>query len=95
MARYANAREGVDVTYLRHAFVCRALSHDAARPLDTGIVRAVWMTPGEVLAARGRHRSPVVERTVLDWSAGRRFPLDLVWAHPDAVAGPGPGGAPS
>jgi 8-oxo-dGTP pyrophosphatase MutT (NUDIX family) len=93
MARYANARQGVDVTYLRHAFVCRALSHDASRPLDSGIVRAVWMTPDEVLAARGRHRSPAVERTVLDWSAGRRFPLDLVWAHPDAVAGPG--GAPS
>ena len=89
MARYANAKEGVDVTYLRHAFVCRALSHDASRPLDTGIVRAVWMTPDEVLAARGRHRSPAVERTVLDWAAGRRFPLDLVWTHPDAVAGPG------
>lgn len=88
MARYANARQGVDVTYLRHAFVCRALSHDASRPLDSGIVRAVWMTPDEVLAARGRHRSPAVERTVLDWSAGRRFPLDLVWVHPDAVAGP-------
>ncbi len=89
MARYANAKEGVDGTYLRHAFVCRALSHDASRPLDTGIVRAVWMTPDEVLAARGRHRSPAVERTVLDWAAGRRFPLDLVWTHPEAVAGPG------
>lgn len=87
MARYANAKEGVDVTYLRHAFVCRALSHDAARPLDEGIVRAVWMTPEEVLAARGRHRSPAVERTVLDFVAGRRFPLDLIWTHPDAVSG--------
>ena len=85
MARYANAKEGVDVTYLRHAFVCRPLSHDAARPLDTGIVRAFWMTPDEILAERARHRSPAVERTVLDWQAGRRFPLDLIWTHPDAV----------
>jgi phosphatase NudJ len=84
MARYANAKEGVDV---RHAFVCRALSHDAARPLDDGIVRAVWMTPDEILAARERHRSPAVERTVLDFVAGRRFPLDLIWTHPDAVSG--------
>lgn len=91
MARYANPKEGVDVTYLRHAFVCRALAHDASRPLDAGIVRAVWMTPDEVLAARARHRSPAVERTVLDWTAGRRFPLDLVWTHPGAVAGPGGG----
>ncbi len=88
MARYANAREGVDVTYLRHAFVCRPLSHDASRPLDDGIVRALWMTPDEILAARERHRSPAVERTVLDWVAGRRFPLDLVWTHPEAAAGP-------
>ena len=89
MARYANAKEGVDVTYLRHAFVCRALSHDAARPLDEGIVRAVWMTPDEILAVRERHRSPAVERTVLDYVAGRRFPLDLIWTHPDAVSGTG------
>ncbi len=87
MARYANAKEGVDVTYLRHAFVCRALTHDAARPLDEGIVRAVWMTPDEILAARERHRSPAVARTVLDFVAGRRFPLDLIWTHPDAVSG--------
>jgi 8-oxo-dGTP pyrophosphatase MutT (NUDIX family) len=107
MARYRSAREGVDVTYLRHAFVCRPLSHDAARPLDTGIVRALWMTPDEILAAPGRHRSPAVERTVRDWLAGRRFPLDLIWTSPDAIdpppadgtaqppSGPGaPGAAP-
>jgi 8-oxo-dGTP pyrophosphatase MutT (NUDIX family) len=86
MARYASAKEEVDVTYLRHAFVCRPLSHDAARPLDVGIVRAFWMTPDEILAERARHRSPAVERTVRDWLAGRRFPLDLIWTHPDAVA---------
>jgi 8-oxo-dGTP pyrophosphatase MutT (NUDIX family) len=85
MARYASVKDGVDVTYLRHAFVCRPLSHDAARPLDIGIVRALWMTPDEILAERARHRSPVVERTVRDWLAGRRFPLDLIWTHPDAV----------
>jgi 8-oxo-dGTP pyrophosphatase MutT (NUDIX family) len=89
MARYASVKEGVDVTYLRHAFVCRPLSHDAARPLDTGIVRAFWMTPDEILTERARHRSPAVERTVLDWLAGRRFPLDLIWTHPDVV-GPRP-----
>ena len=47
------------------------------------------MTPDEILAARERHRSPAVERTVLDYVAGRRFPLDLIWTHPDAVSGTG------
>lgn len=91
MARYANARAGVDVTYLRHAFVCRPLAHDAARALDHGIVRALWMTPDEILAQADRHRSPLVERTVRDWLAGRRHPLDLLWAHPSAL---GAGAAP-
>jgi 8-oxo-dGTP pyrophosphatase MutT (NUDIX family) len=85
MARYENAAEGVDVTYLRHAFVCRALSHDAARVLDQPVERALWLTPAEILEAAGRHRSPLVARTVADFSAGRRYPLDLVWSHPSAL----------
>jgi 8-oxo-dGTP pyrophosphatase MutT (NUDIX family) len=87
MARYENAAEGVDVTYLRHAFVCRPLSHDAQRALDHPVVRALWMTPGEILEARDRHRSPLVERTVADFVAGRRHPLDLVWSPPSALYG--------
>ena len=51
MGRYRSATHGVDVTYLRHAFVCRPLRDEPGRPLDTGIVRALWMTPVEVLAA--------------------------------------------
>lgn len=88
MARYANARTGVDVTYLRHAFVCRPIDHDPGRPLDAPVLRALWLTPEEILAESARHRSPAVERTVRDWLSGRRFPLDLVWTDPGAIAGP-------
>ena len=42
-------------------------------------------TPAEILAVPERHRSPAVERTVRDWLAGRRFPLDLIWTSPDAI----------
>ncbi|MFZ4756794.1 MAG: NUDIX hydrolase [Burkholderiaceae bacterium] len=91
MGRYRSATHGVDVTYLRHAFVCRPLRDEPGRPLDTGIVRALWMTPDEVLAAATRHRSPLVARTVLDYVAGRRFPLDLIWTHPDAIGSAVPG----
>jgi UDP-N-acetylglucosamine 2-epimerase len=45
----------------------------------------------EVLAAATRHRSPLVARTVLDYVAGRRFPLDLIWTHPDAIGSAVPG----
>lgn len=64
--------------YLRFAFAAEPLSHDPARPLDTGIVQALWMTPGELQAAQARHRSPLVWRVVADHLAGRRYPLSLL-----------------
>lgn len=54
----------------------------AARPLDAGIVRAVWLAYDEVLACRDRHRSPLVLQCIDDLRAGRRFPLDLVRHYP-------------
>ena len=71
------ANEG-DITYLRFAFAGELGAHDAERQLDTGILRAVWMTPAEIEATRARHRSPLIWQCVLDWQAGRRFPLDLI-----------------
>jgi 8-oxo-dGTP pyrophosphatase MutT (NUDIX family) len=94
MARFRPASPGADVTYLRHAFVCRPVSHDAGRPLDRGIVRALWMTPDEIDRDRARHRSPLVARTVADYLSGRRFPLDLLWADPDAHQAPDAGAVP-
>jgi len=67
-----------DITYLRFAFAGELGAFDPGRPLDAGILRAVWMTPDEIGACAGRHRSPLVGQCVSDWLAGRRFPLDLV-----------------
>jgi len=64
--------------YLRFAFAAEPLVHDATRALDDGIVRALWMTPGELRAAQDRHRSPLVWQTVADHLAGRRQPLSLL-----------------
>ena len=64
--------------YLRMAFEARAVSHETDRALDEGIVRALWLSPEELLAARARHRSPLVWRVVEDYLAGRRFPLNSV-----------------
>lgn len=66
------------LTYLRFAFIARALEHDPVRPLDHGIVRALWLTPAEIRAERHRHRSPQVERCLEDYLAGRCYPLDLL-----------------
>jgi len=70
--------------YLRFAFAAEPVRHDPARPLDTGIVRAAWMTPGELQAESARHRSPLVWQVVADHLAGRRHPLDLLQHVPSA-----------
>ena len=67
-----------DITYLRFAFAGKVGAHETARQLDTGILRAVWLTPEEIEACTGRHRSPLVLQCVRDWLAGRRFPLDVI-----------------
>jgi ADP-ribose pyrophosphatase YjhB (NUDIX family) len=73
---------GDDVTYLRFAFTGRITGHDAGRALDTGIMRAAWLTPEEIRRDAARHRSPLVMRCVDDYLAGRRFPLDVLYHHP-------------
>ncbi|HZV23858.1 MAG TPA: NUDIX hydrolase [Luteimonas sp.] len=64
--------------YLRFAFAAEPVSHDPTRPLDTGIVQALWMTPDELQAEYARHRSPLVWQAVADHLAGRRHPLSLL-----------------
>lgn len=64
--------------YLRFAFGAEPVSHDETRALDEGIVRAVWMAPAELQAARAMHRSPLVWQVAADYLAGRRHPLDLM-----------------
>ncbi|HEY6897168.1 MAG TPA: NUDIX hydrolase [Rhodocyclaceae bacterium] len=67
-----------DITYLRFAFCGDLGAHDPERQLDTGILRAVWLTPAEIEASQARHRSPLIWQCVQDHMAQRRFPLDLI-----------------
>lgn len=67
-----------DITYLRFAFSGTLGTHDQNRTLDTGIVRAVWMTPEEIKATQNRHRSPLIWQCVTDYLAGQRFPLSII-----------------
>lgn len=64
--------------YLRFAFAAVPVSHDPARRLDDGIVRAVWLAPAELQAQSARHRSPLVWQAAADFLAGRRHPLELL-----------------
>ena len=75
--RVAGARPD-DISYLRFAFSGELGAHEPGRALDTGIQRALWMTPDEIRASAERHRSPLVWQCVSDYLTGRRFPLELV-----------------
>lgn len=67
-----------DITYLRFAFAGKVGARETARQLDAGILRTVWLTPGEIESCRQRHRSPLVLQCVHDYLAGQRFPLELI-----------------
>lgn len=82
LARMRREPDGEDVTYVRFAYAGRAGPPEPGRALDAGIVRTVWMSPEEVRASQARHRSPLVLRCLEDHLAGRRLPLDAVWADP-------------
>ena len=67
-----------DTTYLRFAFTGILTGHEPYRPLDTGIVQAVWLTLDELHGTQSRHRSPLILRCIEDYLAGKRYPLDIL-----------------
>ncbi len=79
---YRWVHPGRDIVYLRFAFTGPITGHDPDRALDTGILRALWMTPTQIRDSADRHRSPLVLRCVEDHLAGRRYPLDLLTHYP-------------
>ena len=67
-----------DITYLRFAFGGELVGFDPERELDSGILRAVWMSLDELRATRERHRSPLILQCCEDYLLGRRYPLELI-----------------
>lgn len=67
-----------DVTFLRFAFRGRIEGIEHGRALDSEIIALHWLTHGELAERSAEHRSPLVQRCVEDFIAGRRFPLDIL-----------------
>jgi 8-oxo-dGTP pyrophosphatase MutT (NUDIX family) len=66
------------ITYMRTTFIAEPISQDPNRPLDTGIISAVWLTYDELLARKDQLRSPMTLQIIDDYRSGRRFPLEVV-----------------
>ncbi|MBV8032284.1 MAG: NUDIX hydrolase [Betaproteobacteria bacterium] len=69
--------EPKDLTYLRFCFFGKAISWHEGRQLDKEIVRIHWLSLEELKARQSEHRSPLVQKCVDDYLAGRRYPLDI------------------
>ena len=65
-----------NVTFLRFCFRGR-IEGVERRPIDKKIVGVHWLTRDELAARRSDHRSPLVQRCVDDFLAGREFPLEV------------------
>ena len=63
---------------LRFAFVGSVADHNAAQPLDRGIVRTHWLSQPQLLERQGQLRSPLVLRCIEDYRRGAFRPLDAV-----------------
>lgn len=70
---------GSEVSYVRFTFAGEVGEALAGAELDTGIVRALWLSEAELRNCADRHRSPLILRSLDDWLAGRRYPLDMLW----------------
>lgn len=76
----SSKRTNLDATYLRVAFTgTLGMQHD--QPLDTGIIRTLWMSRDELAACTERHRSPLVLQCIDDYLNGQRAPLELIYTH--------------
>ncbi len=92
LARFQRALSGQqppavdDITYLRFAFCGSLGAWDAQRPLDTGIVRNLWLSAEEIRENASRLRSPLVLQCMEDYLAGQRFGLEVIHTHPSVHA---------
>jgi len=70
-----------EVTFLRFCFAGDIEDTVSERKLDHGIVALRWLSPQELAARKAQHRSPLVQKCVEDFLAGRRFALDVLSAE--------------
>ena len=63
---------------MRFAFGGAVVEHDAAQPLDRGIVGTHWLTRTDLQQREGKLRSPLVLRCIEDYLLGKRTSIQAV-----------------
>jgi len=63
--------------FLRIVFCGTCSNHDLAQPLDTGIIRTLWLSKAEILSRQDCLRSPMVLSALEDYQSKVRFPVNM------------------
>jgi 8-oxo-dGTP pyrophosphatase MutT (NUDIX family) len=79
---YQATSSDASITYMRFAFICRAVAEVPGHVLDEGIIEASWFARDEIVALGASLRSPAVMRCIDDYLAGQRHPIDLIRSLP-------------
>ena len=66
------------ITYLRHSFLAQPIKHYPEMDLDTGIIKAVWMSY-EDICKQDNLRGPLVKRLLDDYREGKIYTLDMLY----------------
>ncbi|MDH5423815.1 MAG: NUDIX hydrolase [Gammaproteobacteria bacterium] len=65
-------------TYIRLCFSGKMLRTLENQPLDTDIIRTLWLSYEEIIANKEQLRSPMVLECIDDYLKGSRFSLELL-----------------
>lgn len=63
--------------FLRIVFCGTCSNHDATQPLDTGILRTLWLSRAELVARQDCLRSPMVLGALEDYQTKVRYPVNM------------------
>jgi len=74
--RWRNAEK--NDTYLRATFCGDCSDSETEQALDDDIIAAHWMTLDEIRSREAQLRSPLVLRSLDDYLAGKRYPLEIL-----------------
>jgi ADP-ribose pyrophosphatase YjhB (NUDIX family) len=66
------------ITYLRHSFLAQPIKHHPDMKLDTGIIKAEWMSY-EDICMQDNLRGPLVKRLLDDYREGKIYTLDMLY----------------
>lgn len=67
---------GID--YQRVCFAAKPIEHIPDRPLDEGIIQALWLTQQQLYAASAKWRNPMIMSCINDYLAGHIYPLSII-----------------